>query len=117
MRPTATFAISFSGARMKAWSTCFFGLTVSACTVCVAQVDIYQSDAYSVEEMCAREAEQRDSEDYGSAYENCIENNRDNSMYRSDQDNLDHRDHGEEHSEDNPPGEGVDTQAEESSRS
>lgn len=102
---------------MKALSACVFGLTFSACTVCVAQVDIYQSDAYSVEEMCAREAEQSDSEDYGSAYESCIEKNRDNSMYRPDQDNPDHRDHTEEQSEDSLPEEGVEIQAEESASS
>lgn len=48
-----------------------------------AQVDIYQSDAYSVEEMCAREAEQTDTSDYSSAYENCIKKNQKNPMYHS----------------------------------
>lgn len=48
----------------------------------LAQVDIYQSDAYSVEEMCAREAEQATETDYSTAYDQCIEKNQNNAMYR-----------------------------------
>ncbi len=53
-------------------------------TCATAQVDIYQSDAYSVEEMCAREAEQHTTSDYGNAYERCLDKNRDKPMYQSD---------------------------------
>lgn len=53
----------------------------------VAQVDIYQSDAYSVEEMCAREAEQNATPDYSTAYDQCLEKNRDNPMYRPGSEN------------------------------
>lgn len=49
-----------------------------------AQVDIYQSDAYSVEEMCAREAEQNAEFDYTEAYDSCLANNRERPMYQSD---------------------------------
>ncbi len=42
-----------------------------------AQVDIYQSDAYSVEEICAREAAQPGTPDYSQAYKHCLAKNRD----------------------------------------
>lgn len=52
-------------------------------TYAMAQVDIYQSDAYSVEEMCAREAEQHTTSDYDNAYDDCLNKNRDEPMYQS----------------------------------
>lgn len=67
---------------MKMLSCCVFGFALAAGTVCFAQIDIYQSDAYSLEEMCAREAEQTPV-DYTGAYESCIEKNKDNPMYQS----------------------------------
>ncbi|WP_027329306.1 hypothetical protein [Marinimicrobium agarilyticum] len=63
-----------------------------------AQVDIYQSDAYSVEEMCAREAEQNDAADYSSAYENCIKKNQDNPMYHADAGSTDPHSQGSDDS-------------------
>ncbi|WP_286804838.1 MULTISPECIES: hypothetical protein [unclassified Marinimicrobium] len=61
-----------------------FALTLSsASSLVVAQVDIYQSDAYSVEEMCAREAQQSVETDYSQAYEQCIDKNQDNELYQS----------------------------------
>ncbi|ROQ21086.1 hypothetical protein EDC38_1707 [Marinimicrobium koreense] len=61
-----------------------FTLTlISASSLVVAQVDIYQSDAYSVEEMCAREAQQSVETDYSQAYEQCIDKNQDNELYQS----------------------------------
>lgn len=65
---------------LATFSVCIF-VFLSAASA--AQVDIYQSDAYSVEEMCAREAEQNDSIDYSSAYENCIKKNQNNPRYHS----------------------------------
>lgn len=67
--------------KVLAISSSFFFLILS--TVAVAQIDIYQSDAYSVEEMCAREAAQNNSIDYSSAYENCIKKNQNNPRYHS----------------------------------
>lgn len=64
---------------MKSLSYCVFGFAF-ATTACFAQIDIYQSDAYSLEEMCAREAEQNLA-DYANAYDSCIEKNRDNPLY------------------------------------
>lgn len=43
----------------------------------LAQIDIYQSDAYSIEEVCAREAEQASTNDYNEAYETCLTQQRD----------------------------------------
>lgn len=60
------------------------GFFCSLSSLCFAQVDIYQSDAYSVEEMCAREAEQNADQDYSEAYDMCISNNRDKPMYQPD---------------------------------
>lgn len=60
-------------------------LLVTFGTVALAQVDIYQSDAYSAEEMCAREAEQHDSSDYSRAYEQCLSKNRDKSRHQPEQ--------------------------------
>lgn len=67
---------------MKTLSCCVFGFALATSTVCFGQIDIYQSDAYSLEEMCAREAEQTPA-DYTGAYESCIEKNQDNPMYQS----------------------------------
>lgn len=61
----------------------------SASSWVVAQVDIYQSDAYSVEEMCAREAQQNADVDYSQAYEQCINKNQDNERYQSQDDSPD----------------------------
>ncbi|WP_024461079.1 hypothetical protein [Marinimicrobium sp. LS-A18] len=61
----------------------------SASSWVVAQVDIYQSDAYSVEEMCAREAQQSADVDYSQAYEQCINKNQDNERYQSKDDKPD----------------------------
>ena len=61
-------------------SGCLF-LALSAASL--AQIDIYQSDAYSVEEMCARQAEQSDNTDYSNAYENCLQKNQNNPMYQA----------------------------------
>lgn len=69
---------------MKMLSCCVFGFALATGTVCFGQIDIYQSDAYSLEEMCAREAEQTPA-DYTGAYESCIEKNQDNPMYQSGQ--------------------------------
>lgn len=73
-------------------------------SVSIAQVDIYQSDAYSVEEMCAREAEQNESADYSEAYDSCIENNRDKPMYQSESKNSEEvsQDYAESHTEEEP---------------
>lgn len=73
---------------MKMLSWCVFGFSLATCTVCFGQIDIYQSDAYSLEEMCAREAEQSET-DYSNAYESCIANNSDNPMYQSDRNDAD----------------------------
>lgn len=69
---------------MKMLSCFVFGFALATGTVCFAQIDIYQSDAYSLEEMCAREAEQTPA-DYTGAYESCIEKNQDNPMYKTDE--------------------------------
>ncbi len=76
---------------MKAlpFSRCCLCLALS--TPCLAQVDIYQSDAYSVEEMCAREAQQAEATDYSNAYENCIEKNRNKPKYQSAANNAEER--------------------------
>ena len=58
-----------------------FFLSHLLASVCAAQVDIYQSSAYSLEEMCAREAEQSSIADYYAAYQSCITQNRDREMY------------------------------------
>ncbi len=71
---------------MKSLSCCIFGFAFAACSTAFAQIDIYQSDAYSLEEMCAREAEQNLA-DYANAYDACIEKNRDNPLY-SDAENA-----------------------------
>lgn len=55
-------------------------------TVALAQEDIYQNDAYSVEEMCAQEAEQNDSSDYSQAYDECLSKNREDPHDQTDQD-------------------------------
>ncbi len=68
---------------MKMLSWCVLGFSLVTCTVCFGQIDIYQSDAYSLEEMCAREAAQNTTTDYNSAYESCIAKNHDNPMYQS----------------------------------
>lgn len=81
---------------MRVQTICVIGLAFSTCTVCVAQVDIYQSDAYSVEEMCAQEAKQSSAEDYSAAYEICIEKNSDNSLYQPDQNQPDDQDQSDE---------------------
>lgn len=60
-----------------------FGALFMASASSLAQVDIYQSDAYSVEEMCARQADQSSAANYDAAYEQCIDNNGDKPMYRS----------------------------------
>lgn len=78
---------------MKSLSLSAFGIGLTLSTAALAQVDIYQSDAYSVEEMCAREAAQTEATDYGSAYERCIEKNRSKPMYQA----------GADRSEVNPP--------------
>lgn len=74
---------------MKIWFSC----TAFCCAIlpvfCVAQVDIYQSDAYSVEEMCARHAEQNTAVEYNKAYNACIEENGGNPMYEADQEEAD----------------------------
>lgn len=69
---------------MKILPGCIFGFSLAISTVCFGQIDIFQSDAYSVEEMCAREAEQ-DPVDYAEAYDSCIDKNRDNPMYQTAQ--------------------------------
>ncbi|MGD8176007.1 hypothetical protein [Marinimicrobium sp. ARAG 43.8] len=43
----------------------------------LAQIDIYQSDAYSAEEVCARDAEQASTNDYNESYETCLNRQRD----------------------------------------
>ncbi len=48
-------------------------LLAALCPPSLAQIDIYQSDAYSAEEVCAREAEQDTTSDYSQAYEQCLE--------------------------------------------
>ena len=68
---------------MKMLSCCVFGFALATGTACFGQIDIYQSDAYSVEEMCAREAEQTPA-DYTGAYDSCIEKNQDKPMYQPD---------------------------------
>ncbi len=90
---------------MKMLSSYVIGLAFSTCTVCVAQVDIYQSDAYSVEEMCAQEAEQSNAKNYSDAYETCIEKNRDKKMYQPDriETEADDQEHSLEHSEETVP--------------
>ena len=67
---------------MKTLSFCVLGFSLATCTVCLGQIDIYQSDAYSVEEMCAREAEQSTSMDYTQAYESCIQKNSSRPQYQ-----------------------------------
>ncbi len=67
---------------MKILPYCIVGSLFMASTACFGQIDIFQSDAYSVEEMCAREAEQ-DPVDYADAYDVCIEKNQDNPMYQT----------------------------------
>lgn len=83
---------------MKALSISTYCLCLAFSAPCLAQVDIYQSDAYSVEEMCAREAEQAKAADYSSAYESCIEKNSNNSMYQSAANSADTRLAGESES-------------------
>ena len=68
---------------MKILSCYVLGFSLTTCSVCFAQIDIFQSDAYSVEEMCAREAQQSTSMDYTEAYESCIRRNGDKPMYRN----------------------------------
>ncbi|WP_347331760.1 hypothetical protein [Marinimicrobium locisalis] len=80
---------------MKALSFSAYCLCLALSAPCLAQVDIYQSDAYSVEEMCAREAEQAKATDYSSAYENCIEKNSNKPMYQSAANRADTRLAGE----------------------
>lgn len=80
---------------MKMLSWCVFGFSLTTCSVCFGQIDIYQSDAYSLEEMCAREAEQNTTMDYNSAYESCIAKNRDNPMYQSGGGGVEVQDSGE----------------------
>lgn len=103
--------------RIKTRLSCFFGLAFTACTVCFAQVDIYQSDAYSVEEMCAQEAEQSNAEYYSDAYEICIEKNRNNKMYQTEQNEPDDHEHSledpQEHSDESVHGDDVELKAEE----
>ena len=67
---------------MKILPSCIVGFLLMASTACFGQIDIFQSDAYSVEEMCAREAEQNPV-DYAEAYDSCIDKNRDNPMYQT----------------------------------
>lgn len=74
---------------MKVLSLCVFYLCLVTGGVCLAQIDIYQSDAYSLEEMCARQAEQETTMDYNDAYESCITDNSDNPMYQAGQNNAD----------------------------
>jgi hypothetical protein len=76
---------------MKTLSCCVLGFSLAMCTVCFGQIDIYQSDAYSVEEMCAREAEQEQDTlmNYPDAYEACIGRNRENPMYRAERGGAD----------------------------
>ena len=69
---------------MKSPSYCTLVFSLTLHTVSFAQIDIYQSDAYSVEEMCAREAEQSTEMDYTEAYEYCIQKNSERPMYQSD---------------------------------
>lgn len=69
---------------MKILPCCFFGFALAISTISYGQIDIFQSDAYSVEEMCAREAEQNPV-DYTEAYDACIDKNRDNPMYQTAQ--------------------------------
>ena len=76
---------------MKRLFTFVVVLSFMVCTSCFAQIDIYQSDAYSVEEMCAREAEQSTALDYSEAYDACITKNGDNPIYQSGQDSADVR--------------------------
>ncbi|UZJ42967.1 hypothetical protein OOT55_09920 [Marinimicrobium sp. C6131] len=73
----------------------------SASSWAVAQVDIYQSDAYSVEEMCAREAQQSAEGDYSQAYEQCIDKNQDNELYQpqDDQPDAEHEATSDHHQE------------------
>lgn len=85
---------------MKILPFCVLGLSFATCAVCLAQPDIYQSDAYSVEEMCAREADQATTTDYTDAYETCVEKNRNKSMYQSDQNDVDVQLSDESHTED-----------------
>ncbi len=68
---------------MKVLFPCVCGVSLLAYAACYAQVDIFQSDAYSVEEMCAREAEQETERGYTDYYEYCIEQNRARPMYQS----------------------------------
>ena len=58
-------------------------------TACFAQNDIYQSNAYSVEEMCAQEAKQYSDKDYSGTYETCIDQNQERPLYQTDRINLD----------------------------
>lgn len=67
---------------MKKLSYCVLGFSLATWTVCFGQIDIYQSDAYSVEEMCAREAEQSTEMNYTEAYESCISKNSEKPMYQ-----------------------------------
>lgn len=75
--------------KLKMLSWCVFCLCFATGGLCLAQIDIYQSDAYSLEEMCARQAEQETTMDYNDAYESCITDNSDNPMYQADQNNAD----------------------------
>lgn len=96
---------------MKTLATCIIGFTLINCALCFGQVDIYQSDAYSVEEMCAREAEQEQNEslDYGTAYDACISKNAEKPMYQTDRidenqgsskdGNVELEEHSEEHAD------------------
>lgn len=72
---------------MKTLSCCVLGFSLATCTVCYGQIDIFQSDAYSVEEMCAREAEQNTN--YTEAYESCISQNSAKPMYQAEHNGVD----------------------------
>jgi len=73
---------------MKTPLFCIIGFALTISTASVAQIDIYQSDAYSVEEMCAREAEQNTSQEYTHAYESCLKKNRDKPEQKIDPSNA-----------------------------
>ena len=70
---------------MKMLAGCIFSFYLATCALCFAQIDIYQSDAYSVEEMCARQAEQNTEMDYANAYQLCISENHNKPMYKAEQ--------------------------------
>jgi hypothetical protein len=104
LSPLRYFALKkmtlFRGAlKMKMLSWCVFGFFLVIYTVCFGQIDIYQSDAYSLEEMCAREAAQNTTMDYNSAYESCIAKNRDNPMYQSGGGGVEVQDAGESYAD------------------